>query len=132
MGVNILTPRGVYTTRLQALQAASNWYGYTIAYLPIDEGRGKGKAPVTSILEPDDVSILLGKVSYEPRTKHYLLWLYPKCRTFRYIGAGDMVHIAGKGWGRAILPNVEKEMWVCTHGIASGSNVKAVKKSKHN
>jgi hypothetical protein len=126
MAVNTLKPRATYTTRELALQAASNWYGHTIGYLPIEEGKGKNRALVTSIINPDDISTLLGRVQYERQTKEYILWLYPRCPTFRYIRAGDKVQIAGKGWGIAIMANMEQEVWVCTHGIASAQNAKSV------
>ncbi len=128
MTVDKLRATVIYTTRELALQAASNWYGHSIGYLPIEEGKGKNRTRVTSIINPNNVSILLGKVQYERQTKEYTLWLYPRCPTFRYIRAGDKVQIAGKGWGIARIPNLEQELWVCTHGIASGDNVKAVKK----
>jgi hypothetical protein len=128
MTVNTLKPRAIYTTRALALQTASNWYGHTIGYLPIEEGKGKGRVAVTSIIDPNNISILLGKVQYKRQTKGYTLWLYPRCPTFRYIKAGDKVQIAGKGWGIARIPNLEQEVWVCTHGIASADNVMSVKR----
>lgn len=132
MGVDTLTVRGIYTSRHLALKAAANWYGITIGYLPIEEGKGKDKVPVTSLLDPDDVALLLGKVQYEPQTKEYVLWVYPRCPTFRHIEAGDLVEIASKGWGYAMIPNLEMELWVCTHGIAGGANVKSIKKCRSN
>lgn len=128
MTVDTMRVKGIYTNRIAALKAAANWYSYTIGYLPIDEGKGKDKTPVTSILDPDDISTLLGKVDYSTRTKEYTLWLYPRCPTFRYIRAGDKVQLAGKGWGIAVMPNVDQELWVCTHGIASRENVMSVRR----
>lgn len=110
MTVKLLKPRGTYSTREGALQAASNWYGHTIGYLPIEEGRGKNRVHVTSIIDPDCISTVLGKVQHERKTMEYILYLYPRCPTFTRIKAGDGVHIAGKGWGIAVMPNMEQEL----------------------
>lgn len=127
MGVNTLRVIGIYPSRKEALQRASNWYGETIGYIPIEEGKGKSKVLVTQLLDPNDMSDL-GKVIRH--NKDYYLWVYPKCPIFRSIEKGDMVEIFSKGKGKALIPNIQQELWVCEHGIASSENIKSIKKSR--
>ncbi len=129
MSVNVLRARGIYTTRKAALKAAANWYRGTLGYQPVEECVNRKRVVTTSVIDISDMSII-GRVQYDSKAKTYTLYMCPRCPVFRHIEVGDKVRIASKGWGVAVLPNLEQELWVCTHGIASGDNVISVKKSR--
>ena len=126
MGVNILRVIGIYPNRKEALQKAGNQYGETIGYLPIKEGKWSNKVTHTSLVNPDNMSDL-GKVVRHKN--EYYVWVYSKCHIFRFIERGDIVEIFCKGKGKALIPNIEEELWVCEHGIASRQNIRSIKKS---
>jgi hypothetical protein len=117
--------RGIYRSREAALKAGANWYGCTIGYTPQKETK---KVTITNLLNPNDSSIVLGEV--HKGKDGYTLWLPPCSALIKSIRAGDKVEIAGKGWGQAVLRNDRENVWVCTHGIASDTNVKAFRKAK--